>query len=211
MLLYIHYIILQHFRFLPVFASVPLHTIPSRCHSKSPIQLLLPTRINRGDIVHVRQGQKSGMAVILRPPEPLPSLLTLSSASLRYIGDFRCDGTGRALGRISTARAPTDKQTAPRDSPRRPRQEYPLHPRGTTIATPSSSFEAFELFFSPLSHKPTSIEHWSTTVARAPTPRATPDTASESSSTDKEDNSHTTTPPDATRHAAKTVRRNQSG
>ncbi|KAF8419085.1 hypothetical protein EV426DRAFT_712591 [Tirmania nivea] len=78
--------------------------------------------------------------------------------------------------------------------------------RVTTFINLSPSFEAFELFFSPLSHKPTSTEYWSTTVARAPTPRATPDTASEFPSTHREDISYTTTPLDATRHAAKAVR-----
>ncbi|RPB21376.1 hypothetical protein L211DRAFT_444647 [Terfezia boudieri ATCC MYA-4762] len=54
--------------------------------------------------------------------------------------------TGPALGRISTTRAPTDKGTAPGDSPRCP-QEYLHRPR---IATLYPSFEAFRLFLVPL-------------------------------------------------------------
>ncbi|KAF8416113.1 hypothetical protein EV426DRAFT_702410 [Tirmania nivea] len=77
---------------------------------------------------------------------------------------------------------------------------------GTAFANLSPSFEAFQaLPVSALSHKPTLDGHWSTTLSRAPTPRATPDAASKSLSTDKQDNSHTTTPPDATRHTAKPI------
>ena len=79
--------------------------------------------------------------------------------------------TGRALGQNSTTSAPTDKRTAPRDISRYPQHQ---HLRGTTIATPPPSFEAF----APLTHTklpPTGID-WSTTFARA-TPRTPLDAA----------------------------------
>ena len=44
-------------------------------------------------------------------------------------------------------RAATDKQTAPRDSPRRPYQECQPDLGGTTLATLSPSFEAFRAGF----------------------------------------------------------------